>query len=161
MGGVLHLNIIRETRRRTWACLPTCNICTTSPRWPVVLYSHSLCFLSVFLSRARLPLSPLLSLSLSLSVLPRWSLVHDTPHTRSWVYGTGPQTRNRHPAERKPAAQTCCNRQVPLTYRGPVWLSAKGTRYGASRAGRRRRPAQKGADLLFVSLTDQETAIMR
>jgi hypothetical protein len=97
--------------------------------------SLSLCFLSVFLSRARLPLSPLLSLSLSLSVLPRWSLVHDTPHTRSWVYGTGPQTRNRHPAERKPAAQTCCNRQVPPgTFRRTTRAQARPTRALTPRA---------------------------
>jgi hypothetical protein len=121
-----------------------CRRATSAPRLPggplfctLTLSASSLSFSLAlgFLSRHFSPFP-------SLSVLPRWSLVHDTPHTRSWVYGTGPQTRNRHPAERKPAAQTCCNRQVPLTYRGPVWLSAKGTRYGASRAGRRRRPAQ-------------------
>jgi len=83
MGGVLHLNIIRETRRRTWACLPTCNICTTSPRWPVVLYSHSLSASSLsfslalgFLSRH---FSPFPSLSLS-SRGGRWYM---TPHIRA------------------------------------------------------------------------------
>jgi len=44
-----------------WPCLPTCNTCTTSPRWPVVLYTHTLSAssLSFYLSLL-LPL-PLLS----------------------------------------------------------------------------------------------------